>query len=411
MDRIVAHEVSGAHGDNPDDASVVPPMSMRDPDVTMRSNASPGARAMRRHHATRPLAILVVAVSAAAACDTGADAAGVSATPSAIASPEPTVGSTASAASSVQPSVPGLTDRTLAEIEIGGAPDMPTEAFGSLWVLSLDGPLMNDGTVPSVHRIDPETNRVIASIELPGRKCQGIGVSPEAVWVCGPDGLLRIDPETNQVAAEVALPAAVAVSRLPYGASSIWAFATTGVVPDTVVRVDPITNAVSATIPLPATGGTMAFGFDALWVTAPTDDQLLRIDATTNEVDIWTEGIDGAGWAAVDDASIWVTLLAEEGSTAGPDETTVVTIDPASGDVVGEVATGGAVALGGGVTATGGQIWVRAVHPFLVRIDPMTLAIIDRIDADLSSGDATVAFGSLWATSEHGQVLRLLLEP
>jgi hypothetical protein len=109
--------------------------------------------------------------------------------------------------------------------------------------------------------------------------------------------------------------------------------------------------------------------------------------------------------------AIWVTLLAEPGVTAGPAETTVIRIDPASGDVSGEVATGGAVGLGGGVTTTGGQVWVRAVEPFLVRIDPATNQVIDRIDADLSSGDATVAFGSLWATSEHGQVLRLTLEP
>jgi hypothetical protein len=58
---------------------------------------------------------------------------------------------------------------------------------------------MKDGTEPAVHRIDPATNEAIATVALPGRLCQGIGASPEAVWACGPDGLVPIDPATNEV--------------------------------------------------------------------------------------------------------------------------------------------------------------------------------------------------------------------
>ena len=60
--------------------------------------------------------------------------------------------------------------RQVASVEIPGGPDMLTEAFGSLWVLSVDGPIMNDGSVPSVYRIDPETNEVIAAVEIAGRR-------------------------------------------------------------------------------------------------------------------------------------------------------------------------------------------------------------------------------------------------
>jgi hypothetical protein len=305
------------------------------------------------------------------------------------------------------PSADPLAGREIARIRLGGGPDMPMEGFGSLWVLAVDGPIMNDGTEPAVHRIDPETNEIVASIPLPGRLCQGIGVSPDAVWVCGPDGLVRIDPETNQIVAEVALSAALVVSRIAYGAGSVWAFATSAVAADTVVRVDPATNAVTATIPLGHAAGTMAFGFDALWVSAPAEDLVLRLDPATDGIEEWASGVEGAGCMVIGEDALWVSLLGEHGTSAGPTDPTVVRIDPADGAITAEVATGGSLEVTGCMAATAEAIWVRATDPFLVRIDPVTAEVVETIDVPRGSGDVAVAFGSLWATSEHGQVLRL----
>jgi hypothetical protein len=36
---------------------------------------------------------------------------------------------------------------------------------------------------------------------------------------------------------------------------------------------------------------------------------------------------------------------------------------------------------------------------------------VDQIEGDHGTGDVTVAFGSVWATSEHGRVMRLAPEP
>ena len=300
-----------------------------------------------------------------------------------------------------------LAGREIANLPLGGGPDMPTEGFGSLWVLAVDGPIMNDGTEPAVHRIDPETNEIVATVELPGRLCQGIGVSPEAVWACGPDGLLRIDPETNEVVAEVPLEAALVVSRLAYGAGSVWAFATSAVAPDTVVRIDPATNAITATIPLGHPAGTMAFGLDALWVTSPTDDVVLRIDPAANAIEPWSTGVEGAGQVAVGEDAVWVSLYGEHGAQAPEGAPTIVRIDAASGEVTAEVDAGTALEDSNGIVATADGIWVRGTDPFLVRIDPVTAEIVDQIPGDNGTGDVTVAFGSVWATSEHGAVIRI----
>ena len=321
--------------------------------------------------------------------------------------PEPSEVSAGEPSASEPSASDPLEDRTIASLRLGGGPDMPTEAFGSLWVIAVDGPLMNDGTEPAVHRIDPETNEVVASISLPGRLCQGIGASPEAIWACGPDGLVRIDPNENAIVATVDLPAALVVSRIAYGAGSVWAFATSGVAADTVVRVDPATNAVTATIPLEHAAGTMAFGFDALWVTSPTDDLLLRIDPATDVVEEWATGIEGASWVGIGDDAVWVSLLGEEGRTAEEGEPTVARIDPATGDVVASIATGGSVEISGGLAPTADGIWVRAPYPFLVRIDPATNEVVDLLDEPPGGGDVTFAFDSLWVTTERGELIRM----
>lgn len=300
-----------------------------------------------------------------------------------------------------------LEARTIATIDLGGGPDFPTEAFGSIWVNAVDGPILNDGTAPAVHRIDPETNAVVASIPLPGRLCSGVGASPEAVWACGPDGLVRIDPATNEVAATVDFKAALVNSRIPYGAGSVWSFATSTVGPDQVVRIDPATNAVTATIDLGHVAGTMAFGFDALWVSSPAADLLLRIDPMTNAVEEWSAGIEGAGSVAVGGDAIWVSLIFEHGVQGHAEDVTVVSVDPQTGDLLHSFVTGGVLGDEGEITATIDAVWVRAPEPWLIRIDPATNEIVDRIDTRSGPGAVAFAFESLWVTTERGEVLRL----
>lgn len=349
-----------------------------------------------------------------AACSPGtagpeASASEPPATTAASTAPEGTVAP--SSAPSAPASAAAAYERLVATVDLGGGPDMPMEAFGSLWILTVDGPIMGDDVPPSVQRIDPATNEIIATVELPGRLCQGIGASPEAIWACGPDGLVRIDPATNAVVAQVALDAPLGVSRLAYGAGSLWAFATSTVGPDTVVRVDPATNAITATIPLGHVAGTMAFGLDALWVTSPTDDVVLRIDPATNAVEPLSTAVEGAGQVAVGEDGVWVSLYGEHGAQAPEGAPTIVRIDPASGEVTAEVDAGAGLEDSNGIVASPEGVWVRGNDPFLLRIDPATAEIADQIDGDHGTGDVTVAFGSVWATSEHGRVMRFTPEP
>ncbi len=139
----------------------------------------------------------------------------------------------------------------------------------------------------------------------------------------------------------------------------------------------------------------------------PADDVLLRIDPTTNAVEEWTTGIEGAGSVAVGGDAIWVSLIFEHGIQGHAEDTTIVRIDPLTGDVLQSFATGGALGDEGEIAATADAVWVRAPEPWLVRIDPVTNEIVDRIDTRSGPGAVTFAFGSLWVTTERGEVLRL----
>ncbi len=350
---------------------------------------------------------LIAGLATAACAPAAPGSAPVAETPSAsgFASASPSASEPSPSASAA-----GADDRVAVTIETGGGPDLPTQAFGSLWVVTVDGPLMGDGVPPSVQRVDPATNEVVALIEIPGRVCQGIGASPDAVWACGPDGLVRIDPTTNEIVADVPFDAPLGVSRLAYGAGTMWAFATAAIGPDTVIRVDPSTNEVVATIPLGHLAGTMAFGLDALWVTSPTDDTVLRIDPATNEVEPLNDGIEGAGQIAVAADALWVSLYGQHGVQAPDGAPTIVRIDPATGEVTAEVDAGTGLEDSNGIFATADAVWVRGTDPFLVRIDPASAEIVDAIDGVHSTGDVTVAFGSVWATSELGRIMRITPE-
>ena len=80
------------------------------------------------------------------------------------------------------------------------SPDWLVSGFGSVWVKQDDGAIV---------RLSPK-GKVQATIDADIYQppvCQGLGVTADAVWACATEGtIIRIDPETNEVAATVEVP-------------------------------------------------------------------------------------------------------------------------------------------------------------------------------------------------------------
>jgi streptogramin lyase len=143
---------------------------------------------------------------------------------------------------------------------------------------------------------------------------------------------------------------------------------------------------------------SVAYGFNAVWITVPQEGIVLRIDPDTEEVTEHATGLDHPFTIVAGPDSLWVTLFGSE--DLAPGEATVVRIDPDDGSTVTEIATGAASLGKGGLWATDEDVWVRAPdYGFLTRIDPATNEVVETITGPAGTGDVTVAFGSVWITA------------
>ena len=162
--------------------------------------------------------------------------------------------------------------RTLEErasVSVGPYPFGVAIGTKAIWVVGeADG-----GTV---WRVNPATNKVVATISTPLPFYTGVAVGHGAVWVPTRDNrvIYRIDPATNSVAATIQLPSQI--GGIGVGPDAIWS---SGFGDGKVYRIDPKTNAITGSI---STGlgnlGPPIVAFGSVWVAALDRNLVARID-------------------------------------------------------------------------------------------------------------------------------------
>jgi virginiamycin B lyase len=247
-----------------------------------------------------------------------------------------------------------------------GAPGSELGAVGAggLWFTH-----RGQGTVT---KVDPATGRILATIGVPdaARRAGGMTVAVGAggVWVANNnfgesqehDSVVRIDPATNKVVATVKVdtaPDGIAVSGgavmvVPYQGAAY--------------QIDPVTNRVVATFAIctanPAADGNanaIAYGAGAFWV-ACGDGALTRIDPVARRV-VATVQLGVAAGAVVADADgVWVATA----------DGTVKRIDPQTNTIVGSLPVGGLAGQVFSLAASPGAVWLAAGGDGLTRIAP-----------------------------------------
>lgn len=142
-------------------------------------------------------------------------------------------------------------------VRLGARPFDVAVGAGALWV--------PDHDTRSLFRVDLETRRVTAAINL-GEGGIEAGVGFSSVWVVVVSGrLLRIDPETLKITGSVPNAATTAEGmepKLAFGPDAIWVASPAS---QTLARIDPRSLRLSTQSLGRATGA--AYGADALWVT------------------------------------------------------------------------------------------------------------------------------------------------
>jgi hypothetical protein len=237
-------------------------------------------------------------------------------------------------------------------------------------------------STPSLSASTPESLQPeITSIELGDlRSWQSpldVAVGADAVWVTVQDlGLVRVDPATNRVVATI--PGDY-FFRVSVGPDAVWV-STGG--DGHVVQVDPSSNAVTASIPTGAGPvGDLAPTHDAVWVSASSE--LLRIDPASNEIVARLPFDSGVGGIDVDETGIWAIAGANR-------EGTVVRIHPDANRVIDSLPVPNP-SFWNDIDAGAGSIWVTTSP--IVRQDGVPLVELYRIDPVTGTVEATVGVG------------------
>jgi YVTN family beta-propeller protein len=272
----------------------------------------------------------------------------------------PVSGTGAVTAPSNATSAPATPAGTVTSIPVGAGPFGIVAGAGSIWV-----PNLGDGTLM---RIDPTTNRVVATI--------AIGATP-------------VDPNTMIVPsmAVAATDTAIWVTRTAADQASGAAYE--------LLRLDPATNAIVATIPLAYQPDFLAATVDSLWIVARTANLVLRVDIATSQI-ATTIALDAPIWVTVGEGAIWVSNGATPNPSVGNMQHWIAKIDPATNTIVGTVVIDQFTRF---FAVDAGSLWVPGLSQNeVLRIDTATLEVTGRIHVILP-GTLVASHGALWVQS------------
>jgi hypothetical protein len=291
--------------------------------------------------------------------------------------------------------------------------------FGSVWVSSFD-----ESQEGWITRLDATTGEKVARIPtgdvLPTWEVGGGGLTAGSgsMWLAGAAGapgeaggvhafLLRIDPDTNAVVARIDLGTGSGADVVVDN-SGVWALSFSVAADRStemlVTRVDPSSNAIVATIPLDATYGHYVFATQGS-IVAQTNEVhqhtvagtvLNVIDPASNTIET-SKPLDTHAWPAADEDGLWAL-----------DGRSIMSIDPATGNVLDswDVSnTGDAIAAGEG------GVWFLdpSLRAAINRFDPSTgqVDMSVRLDRDSTPIAIAVAPGSVWVLNYEGTVTRV----
>jgi len=259
--------------------------------------------------------------------------------------------------------------------QMTGIPDWVAVSPDSLWFSHQPDNMLN--------RVDPKTNKVVASIPVGKTPCAGMVYGFDSMWLphCGEKFVYRVDVKTNKVVAKVPVGPAASEGGIAVTDDSVWILSDRRGV---LSRIDPDTNKVIAEIATPAGCYDTAAGFGSLWVTCTDANLLLRVNPATNLIEQRIPVGKGPRFLAAGEGAVW-TLNEIDGS--------VTRVDPKTNKAEATIEAG--VPHPGDIATGEGAVWVSSFDYPLTRIDPETNKITQQWEG--RGGDAVrAAFGSIW---------------
>ncbi|HJR61889.1 MAG TPA: hypothetical protein VJ813_20945 [Vicinamibacterales bacterium] len=243
----------------------------------------------------------------------------------------------------------------------------------------------------TVHRLDPKTNTVAATIQVGRHPCSGLAVGFGSLWVpnCGEKGvgksLMRVSLKDGKVEATLPFEVPESEGGLATGAGSVWVMTDRN---GTLTRIDPATNKAVAEIYLAPGSYAVAFGEGAVWVTSTEKSVLTRVNARTNVIEETIPVGPKPRFLAVGEGSVW-TINQGDGSISRVDAKTNKVVATIEAGIPGN---GGEIAVGDG------SVWVTSFEYPITRIDASTNKVVQQFYGE--GGDAIrFGLGSVWLSN------------
>jgi len=264
-------------------------------------------------------------------------------------------------------------------------------------------------TTDSIQRIDPETNRLVATIEAPAGLTE-LAAAGGSLWAANGDEnkLFRIDPKRNAIVQTIQGPGYP--DSLTSGAGHLWAVNPNDGI---VTELDPSTGAVTGTIALPPGSPVEASfaraGESGLWLSwATAGGNAVRVDPRSKRATPVQIGraslVQIYDFAPAGPETLWVYAP----SSSNPSQNAVYEVDPREPDLsqTEEVPVGTTF---GALAADAAGVW--ATNFFgedVVHVDRGTLRIDRRVVVGSAPVWITVGLGSVWvANTDDGTLSRI----
>jgi virginiamycin B lyase len=277
----------------------------------------------------------------------------------------------------------------IATIRVGKTADWVAITPDAVWVGST-GP-------DAVHRIDPKTNQLVATIKLPGEPCAGLATGFGSLWVplCSqPSTLAQVDLEHNSLRAVLKIGPAGPEGGVTTSVDSVWLVTDKN---GSLARIDPEKGVLRQMIKLPA-GSYNPFYFDGqVWITHADGSEVTSIDARSGTILGTATTGPNPRFLSAGAGAVW-TLNQGDGSLSRIDPRTRHTTQTI---VLGTPGHGGDISVGNGM------VWTTMAKVPLSATDASTTVLRCRWAGP--GGDSLgIGHDAIWLTDYHGGTISRL---
>lgn len=276
-----------------------------------------------------------------------------------------------------------------ATIRVGRTADWVAISDRAVWVGS-SGP-------DAVSEIDPYTNRLVATIPLPGNPCAGLAIGHGGVWVplCAkPNALARVDLHTRKVTLVAGIGPADREGGITSSPDSIWLVIDRKA---TLARIDPDSGHIRQTIRVPSGSYNPLYSAGLIWVTRADGAEATVVHAATGNISARVRTGPNPRFLTSGAGAVW-TLNQGDGS--------LTRIDMKTQRVVQTIGLG-TPGHGGDIKFGGGMVWTSMSKVPLTVVDGKTGIVLCQWMGP--GGDALgIGHGAIWLTNyDAGTISRI----